>query len=65
MRVSVKVLSVSDAAEKLDLSTDRVRVLIREGRLPAQRVGREYAILEPDLRWFASLDRSPGRPPSE
>jgi excisionase family DNA binding protein len=63
MRVWVKVVGVAEAAEQLDLSTDRVRRLIREGRLPAQKVGREFAILEPDLRWFAEQERKPGRPP--
>lgn len=65
MRVWVKVVGVAEAAEQLDLSTDRVRRLIREGRLPAQKVGREFAILEPDLRWFAEQERKPGRPPNK
>lgn len=65
MRVWVKVVGVAEAAEQLDLSTDRVRRLIREGRLPAQKVGREFAILEPDLLAFAELERKPGRPPNK
>ncbi len=65
MRVKVKVVGVTEAAEQLNLSTHRVRQLINEGRLPAQKVGREFAILEPDLRWFAEQERKPGRPPNK
>lgn len=65
MRVSVKVVSVADAAARLGVTTHRVRQLINEGRLPAQKVGREFAILEPDLRWFAEQERKPGRPPNK
>ena len=39
----------------------RVQVLIREGRLPAQRIGRTYVVNEDDLKLVA--DRKPGRPP--
>lgn len=62
MRVTVKVVGVAEAAARLDISAGRVRELIKLGRLPAQQVGREYAILEPDLDWFAELDRKAGRP---
>ena len=64
MRVSVEVLSVPQAAEELGLHPNTVRQHIENERLPAQRVGREWAILRPDLDWFKTLDRPPGRPPS-
>jgi hypothetical protein len=38
----------------------RVQVLIRHGRLPAQKVGRNYVINEDDLKLVK--DRKPGRP---
>ena len=56
-----KLLSTTQAAERLGVTVPRVQTLIWEGRLPAQRVGRSYAIAEDDLRLVA--DRKPGRPP--
>lgn len=54
-------LSTQQAAEKLGIDDSRVRRLILDGRLPAQRVGRAYLILEKDLKLVA--DRKTGRPP--
>ena len=45
---------------KLKIDDSRVRVLIREGRLPAQMIGRTYAIDPRDLKLVK--DRPPGRP---
>jgi excisionase family DNA binding protein len=54
------LISTSDAAEKLGVHITRVQVLIREGRLPAQRIGRTYVIDEDDLKLVA--ERKVGRP---
>ncbi len=59
-KVIMKLLSSSQAAEKLGVHITRVQVLIREGRLPAQKVGRNYVIDEADLK--VVKDRKPGRP---
>jgi excisionase family DNA binding protein len=59
----MKLLSTSEAAEKLGISPIRVRQLIREGRLSAQKIGRDYVIDEKDLRHVE--DRQTGRPPKE
>jgi len=56
----MKLLSANDAAKILGVHHSRVRVLIREGRLPAQKVGRTWIILEKDLEKVK--DRKPGRP---
>ena len=56
----MKMLTVKQAAEILGVHRSRVRVLIREGRLPAQKVGRDWIILKPDLELVQ--DRKPGRP---
>lgn len=56
-----KLLSTTQAAERLGVTVPRVQTFIWEGRLPAQRVGRSYAIDEDDLKLVA--DRKPGRPP--
>jgi len=46
----MKILSTSEAAEKLNISAIRIRQLIRDKRLPAQKVGRDYVIREEDLK---------------
>jgi excisionase family DNA binding protein len=57
---SAKLLSVSEAATKLEISRWRINQLINDGRLPAQKVGRAYVIKEIDLELIK--DRKPGRP---
>jgi excisionase family DNA binding protein len=54
------LISTSEAAEKLGVHITRVQVLIREGRLPAQKIGGTYVIDEDDLKLVE--DRKPGRP---
>ena len=61
MNKETKLLSVIEAAEKLGVSRIRVNQFIDEGRLPAQKVGRSYVILESDLELVK--DRKTGRPP--
>lgn len=48
------------AAQRLGISPRRVRVLIETGRLPAERIGRDYLIREGDLVKVAT--RKSGRP---
>lgn len=59
-KMIMKLLSSSQAAEKLGVHITRVQVLIREGRLPAQKVGRNYVIDEANLKLVK--ERKPGRP---
>ena len=61
----MELVGVTGAAEELNLSTNRVRQLIKKGRLPAQRIGREYAITREDLEAFKLIDRPVGRPPKD
>jgi excisionase family DNA binding protein len=58
----MKVIGTTEAAKRLGVSPNRVRVLIDSGRLKAQKVGREYAINPSDLK--AVKKRTPGRPKS-
>lgn len=55
------LISTSEAAERLGVHITRVQVLIREGRLPAQKIGGTYVVNEDDLKLVG--DRKPGRPP--
>ena len=56
----MKMLTAKQAAAILGVDSSRVRVLIREGRLPAKKIGRDWIIMEPDLE-FVKV-RKPGRP---
>lgn len=56
----MKLLTTSEAAERLEVSRRRVLALIDAGRLPAQKFGRDYMIDESDLKLVE--DRKPGRP---
>lgn len=59
----MELVGVTLAADELNLSPNRVRQLIKLGRLPAQKLGREYAITRADLEAFKHIDRPVGRPP--
>ncbi len=56
----MKMLTANEAAKILKVSARRVRALIQAKRLPAQKVGRDWIIMEPDLELVK--DRKPGRP---
>lgn len=56
-----KLLSSTEAAARVGLSVARIQTFIWDGRLPAVKVGRSYAIDEDDLRLIEN--RKTGRPP--
>jgi len=56
-----KLLSTTEVAARLGLSVPRIQTFIWEGRLPAMKVGRAYAIDEDDLKLVGN--RKTGRPP--
>ena len=56
----MKLLTTPEAAERLGITLARVQQLIWKGRLPAQKIGRDYVINEDDLKLVA--ERKPGRP---
>jgi excisionase family DNA binding protein len=58
------MLSVEGAARLLGVNSQRVRVLISNRRLPAQKVGRDYALDPGVVAAFARQDRASGRPMS-
>jgi excisionase family DNA binding protein len=58
--MSEKLLTTTQAAEILKVTSIRVRAMIRDGRLKAEKMGRDYIIKESDLELVK--DRRPGRP---
>lgn len=53
-------LTTRQAAERLGVTDSRIRHLVLEGRLPAEKFGRDLVIRERDLRLVE--DRKVGRP---
>ena len=56
------MLTIPKAARKLGLSESRIHNLIREGRLPATKPGRDWLIRPEDLDSFEAIPRKPGHP---
>lgn len=57
----MNLIGTKEAAEKLGVSQQRIQALIKDGRLPAKLVGRDYIINEDDLELVR--ERKTGRPP--
>jgi excisionase family DNA binding protein len=57
----MKLLTVKQAAERLGISDRRVRILIRDGKIQAHKLGREHAIEEEALEGVKVYGK-PGRP---
>lgn len=56
-------LTTKAAALYLNVSQARIRKLLKDGRLPGEKIGRDYHILEADVQWFKEFGRkSLGRP---
>ena len=56
------MLSVVESAEILQVTPTRVRALIAQGALPAQKVGRTWTLREEDVMQRAATRPSAGRP---
>ena len=57
-----RLLTISEAAERLGLSVAMVRRHCLTGKLPAQKIGRDWAIRQRDVEHFAAIPRHSGRP---
>ena len=57
----MNLLTTNEVAARLGVTIKRVQAMIRDGRLPAEKMGRDYFIKEADLKLVE--DRKPGRPP--
>lgn len=55
-------IGVPAAAQALGMSAERVRRLIRSGRLPAHRVGGRWLVDRASVAHHAATQRRPGRP---
>jgi len=55
-------LTTTQTAERLNVSQARVRQMIIEGIIKAEKVGRDNFISESEVKRIVSLDRKAGRP---
>ncbi len=58
---AANILTTAEAADQLGVSARRVRQFCRAGRLEAQKIGRDWIVLQADLNQFKSIPRKPGR----
>jgi len=56
----MKLLTTKEAAEKLGVTVRRVQAMITNGKLAAQKLGRDYVIDEAELE--SVKERKIGRP---
>ena len=57
-----QVLTVEQAAKKLQLKPRTVREYLKHGMIPGRKLGRSWRILDTELEWFLSGSR-PVPPP--
>jgi excisionase family DNA binding protein len=58
----MKLLTLTEASDRLGLSTSRLRQFIGEGRLKATLMGKTYVVTEREVARFMALERKQGRP---
>lgn len=56
-------VTTGEAAARLGVTPNRIRQLIRGGQMPAQKVGRDWMILEEDLESFQNQPLGKPRSP--
>ena len=59
----MKLIGTKEASERLAVSQQRIQALIKNGQLPAEKVGRDWLIKESDLELVR--ERKTGRPKKE
>jgi excisionase family DNA binding protein len=64
MTSSRHLFTADEAAERLNLHVKTVRKFIRDGKLPAKRIGKEYRITRSALDDFAGVPASPSERPT-
>jgi excisionase family DNA binding protein len=56
-----RLLTIPETADRLGLSVAMVRRYCSEGKLPARKIGRDWAIRQKDVEQFATVPRRRGR----
>ena len=63
--MAINYISEAEAARRLDLTRQRVSVLVKEGRIKGKTVGGHPVVSEQDVERFKAMPRKGGRPPSK
>lgn len=58
-------LTTKQAAEKLNVVPSRIRRMILDGVIQAEKIGRDNFIAESEIQRLEKLERKPGRPPKD
>ncbi len=58
-------LTTKQTAERLNVVPSRIRRMILDGVIKAEKVGRDNFILESEVKRLEGIDRKPGRPMKE
>jgi len=58
-------LTTKQTAERLNVVPSRIRRMILDGVIQAEKIGRDNFISESEVQRLESLDRKPGRPAKE
>jgi excisionase family DNA binding protein len=58
-------LTTKQAAEKLNVVPSRIRRMILDGVIKAEKIGRDNFISEDEVKRLEKLERKPGRPPKK
>lgn len=54
-----KLYRANEVAEKLELHKDTILRLIREGKMKAVRIGREYRVSQKDIDDYIAINTNP------
>lgn len=52
-----RILTAEQAAEKLQVTPKTIRKLLKEGKMPGRKIGREWRLLETDIERWVSGER--------
>ena len=56
-------MTTTEAAKRLNVDPSRIRRMILDGVIRAEKFGRDNVISEAEMKRIEKLDRKPGRPP--
>ncbi len=58
-------LTTKQAAERLNVVPSRIRRMILDGVIKAEKIGRDNFIMESEIATLEKIDRKAGRPPKK
>lgn len=60
-----KLLSLSEAAERTDISASHLRLLVRNQKVWGTKLGRNWVTTEEAVKQYLAQEHKPGRKPKE